>query len=251
MPARWPISANEVSQLPRWPIASLSWSSARAAGTAIVAHSAAASAPSLVSNFIHSSHEFGVVRSYCGLAYGGLGHSGDALLIVPQRELLGGDAEGAPVGRLRHDPFERADLGMGNMRRGASDRHAGFAHPARRVDHQAAEFHDRDVARAQPLLGAVDNAVAPHGFPHRDVLVGDARDAGEVAELHRLAVLQVGVLARALVAVVLVDVDPDLGDVELAPSFLVDAFLIGSVPGDEIEVRVAVVDWRQHGGDVV
>src|SRR5882757_6714831 len=99
MPARWPISANEVSQLPRWPIASLSWSSARAAGPAIVTDSAAAMAPSLVSGLMVPPAISALRRPL----FRRIRHrSGDALLIAPQRQLLGGDAEGAPVGRLRH-----------------------------------------------------------------------------------------------------------------------------------------------------
>src|SRR5262249_11284097 len=162
--------------------------------------------------------------------------SGDALLPVAQRELLRRDAERAPVGGLGHDALERADLGVRDMRLGAAERDAAVAHLPRRVDPQAAQIDDPDVARAEPLLGAVGDAGAAHRLPHGDVLVGNAGDAGEVAELHRLAVLQVVVVARAPVAEVLVEIDAGLRAVELAPALLVDAWLVLAVPGDEVEV---------------
>src|SRR5207247_6483689 len=87
-----------------------------------------------------------------------------------------------------------------------------------RFAHDAAEFHDREVAGTQALLAPVRNG--SHRLPHRHVLHGDAADAGEVAELHRLAVLEIVVVTRALLAVFPVEVDAELRAAELAPRFL-------------------------------
>ena len=44
---------------------------------------------------------------------------------------------------------------MRDARLGRADRRPAVLHRARRLDHQAAERHHRDVARAEPLLRAV------------------------------------------------------------------------------------------------
>ena len=90
-----------------------------------------------------------------------------------------------------------------------------------------------------------------HRFPHRHVLRRDALDAGEVAALHGGAILHVAVLQRALLAVILVDVDADGRRAELAPRFLADALLRIGMPGDPVEHGVNVVDRHQHLRQVV
>src|SRR3954470_8975225 len=104
-------------------------------------------------------------------------------------------AERTPVHAFGYYTFVGANRRMRNARTGRADRRSAVLHGARRIDHQAAERRHRDVARAKPLGRTI--ADRPHAFPHRDVLIGNARDAGEVSVLHPGAVLQVVVLARA------------------------------------------------------
>src|SRR5260221_10710565 len=147
-------------------------------------------------------------------------------------------AERSPVGRLRDDAFERAKARVRDAWLAGADGGIARGEAPHGLDHDAAEFHDGEVARAQALGSAVGDA--PHGFPHCHVLHRDAADAGEIAELHRVAVLQVIVVARARLAVLRVEVDADLRAAELAPRNLLDAGA-GVAPRDEIEVGAVVV----------
>jgi hypothetical protein len=121
--------------------------------------------------------------------------------------------------------------------RRASDGQPTVAKTPRRIDHDAPELHDCDVARAEPLARAIGDRA--HGLPHRDVLVRDAVDAGVAAALHRLAILEVIVFARPDSSEIGVEVDANLSTAELAPRFLLDALLVA--PGDKVEHRVRVV----------
>src|SRR6185312_11701674 len=116
-------------------------------------------------------------------------------------------------------------------------------HAPRRLHHDAAELHDREVARPEAFTASVGDGT--HRLPHRHVLHGNAADAGEIAELHGIAVLQEIVVARAALAPAVVEVDAGLGAAELAPSFLVDAGA-GVAPRDEVEHGVRVVDGHVH-----
>src|ERR1700692_4707415 len=90
-------------------------------------------------------------------------------------------------------------------------------HLAGRFHHNAPKLDDRNIAGAKSFLGAVGDTSASHGFPHRDVLIGKAPDAGEIPKLHRLAILPVIVLARAEFAKLRIKIDADLRAAELAP----------------------------------
>src|SRR3954469_15239046 len=155
MPARWPISDTEVSQLPRCPTASLTVSSACAA----LASSASAATAALVI-FIHPP----TCRSF---------RSGDAFA-----RRFAPAAERTPVHGFRDYTFVGAYRRMRNARRDRADRGAAVLHRARGFDHQAAECHHGDIGGADALARAV--ADRPHAFPHRDILIGNARNAGEV-----------------------------------------------------------------------
>src|SRR5215216_766556 len=209
MPARCPISETEVSQLPRWPIASLSVSCAKAAS----ASSVSAIAPTKVLSFIVLLPAF---------------LSGDAFA-----RRLAPAAKRTPVHTLGYYTFVGAYRRMRDARAGGADRGTAVLHRARRIDHQAAERRDGHIARAEPLGRAV--ADRPHAFPHRDVLVRDTRNAREVARLHGGAILQVIVFARAHAIEIRIDVDAPLQHVELAPCVRVDPRLVGAIPGDEVK----------------
>src|SRR6187397_2652783 len=186
MPARWPTSDTDVSQLPRWPIASLTVSCADAAPPS----SANASAQAMVLAFIVLPPDFLLFNAVSGHAF--------ARLFAPA-------AERTPVDGLGYYTFVGAYRRMRHARVRRADRGLAVLHGPRGLHHQAAERHHGHVGRADALIGAV--ADRPHAFPHRDVLVGNSCDAGEVAGLHGGAVLQVVVLARADAVEVRVDVD--------------------------------------------
>ena len=81
-------------------------------------------------------------------------------------------------------PSNDASFTCGTCCGAGADRRTAVAHRARRLDHDAAEVHDGDVARAEALARAVGDR--SHRLPHRHVLVRDADDAGVAAALHRL-----------------------------------------------------------------
>src|SRR5262245_23908606 len=116
------------------------------------------------------------------------------------------------------------------MRFGGPDCRLSIAHGAGRFHHQAPECHHRYVAGADALFGAI--ADRTHRFPHGDVLVRYAADAGEIALLHRLAVLAVEIVTRAHTIEIAVNVNTPLEHVEFAPCIGVDARLVRTVPGD-------------------
>src|ERR1043166_4603055 len=170
MPARWPISETDVSQLPRCPTASRTVSSAEALPPSHASASAAASAVliRILPVLFSSGHAF-------------------ARRLAPA-------AQGTPVHVFWNNTFVGTDRRMRDARARGADRRPAVLHRARGLHHEAAERRDRDVARAEPLLAAVRDR--PHALPHRDVLVRDAGDAGEIALFHGGAILQVVVLAR-------------------------------------------------------
>src|SRR5579862_8973886 len=118
---------------------------------------------------------------------------------------------------------------MPDVRTGCADGRAAIAHGAGGVHHQAAEGHDGHVAGADPLLGAI--ADRAHSLPHRDVLVRNAADAGEVSLFHGGAILTVKIVARSLAVEITIDVDAPFEHVEFAPRLGVDAGLVTAVPG--------------------
>src|SRR4029079_2691058 len=130
MPARWPTSDTEVSQLPRWPIVSLSVSCA----AALVASNAAAIASSAILGVIVPSTQFFgcTVRRLFRCLHRGR-HA----------------AEITPVRRLGNNPFERRNRRMREVGLGLAERGALVAHGDRGIDHQLAEARHRDVAGAE------------------------------------------------------------------------------------------------------
>src|SRR6202011_1807851 len=122
-------------------------------------------------------------------------------------------AETTPVRGLGYYTFVGTDRRVRDARARGSTRRTAFGHCARRLDHETAERHHGDVGSADTLLAAV--ADRPHAFPPRDILIGNARNAGEVAGLHGGAILQVVVFARADAIEIRVDVDAPLQHVEL------------------------------------
>src|SRR5215213_2789634 len=205
MPARCPISETEVSQLPRWPIASLSVSCAKAAS----ASSVSAIAPTKVLSFIVLLPAF---------------LSGDAFA-----RRLAPAAKRTPVHTFGYHTFVGAYRRVRNARAGGADRRPAVLHRMCGINHQAAERRHRDIARAEALGRTV--ADWAHALPHRDVLVRDAGDAREVALLHRRAILLVVVVARTDAVEIRIDVHAPLQHVELAPGVGIDARLVGGVPG--------------------
>src|SRR4029077_3389775 len=89
------------------------------------------------------------------------------------------------------------------------------------------------IARPRPLQRAIGDRA--HRFPHRDVLVRDACDAGMTSAFHRFPILQVVVLAGPDAPEVAVEIDTHPRAAELAPGFLLDAPTITLAPCDEVE----------------
>src|SRR5215813_6040423 len=170
-------------------------------------------------------------------------------ITVLRSKLLLRHGERSPVGGLRHYPFEGGELDLRDARGAQPDRWPALPYFARRLHHDAPELDDGEIARPQPFLAAVHDGT--HAFPHRDVLIGKTTDAGEVAELHRLAVLQVVVLAVPELPVLRVEIDADLRAAELAPRLLLYARLVRPRPGDHVEDRVGVVQRDVHQRQVV
>src|ERR1700722_13430871 len=124
------------------------------------------------------------------------------------------------------------------------DCRSAVTHFARRLDHNPPKLHNRDVTGTEPFLAAVNGW--SHGLPHRDVLIGEAYDAGEISELHRLAILPVIVLLRTQFAELLIQIDADLRTAEFAPSFLLDPRFVRLSPGDHVQDGIGVVDRNVH-----
>src|SRR3954454_14668729 len=90
-------------------------------------------------------------------------------------------AKRTPVDGFGNYTFVGTYRRMRNARARRADRGISVLDVARRLNHQPAERRDRHIARAKPLNRAI--ADRPHAFPHRDVLVRDARNAGEISGL--------------------------------------------------------------------
>src|SRR4029077_4233016 len=73
-------------------------------------------------------------------------------------------AETSPVRGFRHDALIRTDGRVLDRRLGRANRRAAIVHMTRGFDHQAPERNHRDVAGADPLLGAI--ADRAHPLPH-------------------------------------------------------------------------------------
>src|ERR1700719_3757238 len=86
--------------------------------------------------------------------------------------LLVGGAERAPGNGLLHHALIGTKFRLRQLWRDVPDHPRLLRKGLRRIDHQPAELHDRDVAGAEALLRAVGDRA--HRFPHRDVLVGNA-----------------------------------------------------------------------------
>ena len=163
--------------------------------------------------------------------------------------LFRGRPQLTPVGFLSHNALEGFELVMRNAWLFGTDGCPTLLHGLGRLEHLATELDDRQVARAQPVMGAIGDR--SHGFPHGDVLVGDPLDAGKTrAQLHDPPILPVVVLAGAELTETLIDIDTDLRAQELAPGLRIRCG--GSVaPGDEVKGGVGVVDRHVQNGDVV
>src|SRR3954467_10084624 len=128
MPARWPISDTDVSQLPRWPTASLTVSSADAA----LAKSEAAASTAGKNAFIALLPR--------------LFSSGDAFA-----RRLAPAAKGTPVDCFGNYTFVGANRRMGHARARRADRRVSLLHCARRLHHQPPKGRHRHIARAEPF----------------------------------------------------------------------------------------------------
>src|SRR3984957_4844766 len=117
-----------------------------------------------------------------------------------------------------------------------ADRRAAGLEAACCLDHDAAELQDGGIAHAEPFLRSVGDRT--HGLPHRDVLIWNAADAGEISRRHGRAVLPEIVIPRADLAPTPIDIDTHLGTKELPPCANVGA---GPAPPGEERERVRVV----------
>ena len=134
------------------------------------------------------------------------------------------------------------------MRCGPSDHRSVGLISACGFDHLPAELDDGKIALAENFLRPVGDLA--HGEPHHIILIGNARNAGEVAELHCLPVLLEIVLEGPVAAIIIIDVDADLGMQELAPFFRARRRRIVA-EGQEIEVGILVIDRHMHDDDFV
>src|SRR6266404_778846 len=162
------------------------------------------------------------------------------------------------VRRAKRSPgyrfFDHALVGteprLGKPRRDMTDHPPLFLESPDGVDHQTAELDDRNVARAETLLGSIGDD--PHRFPHRDVLVWNAGDAGKTAMLHRRTVLKIIVVGVTLDgAEMRIDILADDQHAELPPCVGIDAGLLALGPGDEVEVTAGVVARHDHARDII
>src|ERR1700676_1393236 len=217
-----------VSQLPRWPAASLSVSWACAVGEEVPSANNA-SAPQnnlslLIDLLLPTLSCWSPERARIGIVADreilpGRSNVAAVSLGVARRvkgcgsigalrvELLVGDAQRGPLNRLRNDALERLKLYMPNMYRRGSNRQTTVAEFFRGLDHDAAELHDSDVAGAEALARAIGNRA--HRLPHRGVLVRNTGDPGVAALLHGVTILQVVVCPVADGTKVTVKGDPD------------------------------------------
>src|SRR5262249_31912883 len=78
-----------------------------------------------------------------------------------------------------------------------------------------------------------------------------AADTGEVALLHRGAVLTVEIVAGSHAVEITADIEAPLQDIELAPRIDIDAWFVGTIPGNEIKDRVVVILRSEQRRDVV
>src|SRR5215831_19134741 len=138
MPPRWPTSAMVVSQLPRCPAATLSLSCACALCSAMPI----AAAASVHNQRLDLPIDASLSVRRCRRA-------------ARERLLFLGHGERGPVGGLGNDALERPELHMRHAVGRRSDGQPTVANAPRRIDHDAPELHDRDVARAEPLAGAI------------------------------------------------------------------------------------------------
>src|SRR5262249_14549541 len=139
----------------------------------------------------------------------------------------------SPFRCLRHDPLVGTDGCVRDVRFGAPNPPPAIAHGASRLHHQAPERHHRYVAGADTLPGAVTDRT--HRFPHSDVLIRYATDAGEITLFHRRAVLMVEIVTGAHCVEIAIDVDAPLQHVKFAPRVGVNARLVRAAPGYEVK----------------
>ncbi|MNL24900.1 hypothetical protein D3C87_1463520 [compost metagenome] len=159
----------------------------------------------------------------------------------------GGCVKLPPVDGLWQDSLERADLVRNDLSALADGRLISLDR-SNGIEHDATELDDCQVAGPEPVVAAIGNGA--HGDPHRDVLIGEAGDAGEIACLHGLPVLPEPVLYTAQRAVLEVQVNAYRLLQELAPGFRFRR--PGRItPGDEIEGCVRVVHRDIHVRHVV
>ena len=145
-------------------------------------------------------------------------------------------AEAAPVRRLRHHAFERADGRVHDMRLAGADRRAAVCASSR----AASTIRRRNATTATslaPTRSCVRSLIGPMPSHIAMSWFGMPAMPVKLPCCHRGAVLPVEVVARADAVEVRVDVDAPLQHVELAPGVGVDAGLVGAVPGDEVEHR--------------
>src|SRR6188472_2986994 len=149
MPARWPTSDTEVSQLPRWPIASLTVSCADAAPPS----SANASAQAMVLAFIVLPPDFLLFSEHDPEKHVrdpdrgwapvfGKDHAPPKMLSGHAfARLFAPAAERTPVDGLGYYTFVGAYRRMRHARVRRADRRLAVLHGARGLHHQAAERH--------------------------------------------------------------------------------------------------------------
>src|SRR5205814_3239404 len=102
-------------------------------------------------------------------------------------------AQRTPIVGLRDYAFESAQrLGRRHF---SADRRTVRDKFSYGIDHDAPELDDRKIAGTETVARAIGDR--PHRRPHRHVLHRNAADAGKIAELHRLTILQMVIRERA------------------------------------------------------
>src|SRR5262245_29057649 len=135
----------------------------------------------------------------------------------------------APVGLLRHHGLEGTNAIRYGILADANDLLA-FLKSAHSIDHAAPKLDDCEIAGTQPLARAICNG--SHAHPHGEVLVWEPPYPGEIARLHRLAILHEAILECPQRSIFLVQIHADCLTQELAPS-LGFRGLRRLTPGDE------------------